>query len=146
MLTKIEYGQLNSRQRENFNFQKISGLLADYGFVTMRLSDDWNGADFIANHIDGKFMRVQLKSRWGIHRKYEKKGLWIAFPSDNDWYLIEHDELVRLSGEKSSILLSASWQQAGSYSNVTIPSGLRDCLAPYRLGTAENLPVEGDDE
>lgn len=146
MLQKIPYDRLNSRQRENYNFQKLSGLLADYGFVTMRLSDDWNGADFIANHMDGQFLRVQLKSRWSIHRKYEGKGLWIAFPSDGAWYLIEHDALVKLTGEKSSILQSVSWKEAGSYSNSSIPSGLRESLVPYQIGIAEHLPIANDDE
>lgn len=44
---KISYRELNARQKENFNFQKVSAVLADYGFVTFRLSDDWQGADFI---------------------------------------------------------------------------------------------------
>lgn len=60
--SRVEYSCLNSRQKENFNYQKIAGVLADYGFITHRLSDDWNGADFIAQHIDGVlFLRVQLK-------------------------------------------------------------------------------------
>lgn len=50
-LKKISYSDdLNARQKENFNFQKVSAVLADYGYVTMRLSDDWQGADFIALH------------------------------------------------------------------------------------------------
>lgn len=52
-LSRICYNELNSRQQENYNFQKVSAVLADYGFVTMRLNDDWQGADFIAIHIDG---------------------------------------------------------------------------------------------
>lgn len=43
---KIKYSDLSSPQKENYNFQKISAVLADYGFATIRLSDDWNGADF----------------------------------------------------------------------------------------------------
>lgn len=58
-LKKIAYTRLHARQKENFNYQKLSAVLADYGFVTLRLSDDWQGADFIAQHIDGKqFLRV----------------------------------------------------------------------------------------
>jgi hypothetical protein len=38
---KIDYKKLTARQQENYNFQKISALLADYGFSTLRLSDDW---------------------------------------------------------------------------------------------------------
>ncbi len=41
-LEPIQYADLNSRQKENYNFQKLSAVLADYGYVTMRLSDDWN--------------------------------------------------------------------------------------------------------
>jgi len=48
-IAKIDYRKLNSRQKENYNFQKVSGILADYGFATIRLSDDWNGADFSPN-------------------------------------------------------------------------------------------------
>lgn len=75
-LERIDYSRLNSRQKENFNFQKVSAVLADYGFVTLRLSDDWQSADFIAQHIDGvTFLRVQLKGRLTFERKYQGKGL-----------------------------------------------------------------------
>ena len=39
-LQQINYSDLNSRQRENYNFQKLSAVLADFGFATLRLSDD----------------------------------------------------------------------------------------------------------
>jgi len=62
MFKRITYNELNPRQKENYNFQKVSGVLADYGYVTIRLSDDWQGADFIAQHIDGeRFLKIQLK-------------------------------------------------------------------------------------
>lgn len=77
---KIEYRSLNSRQQENYNFQKVAALLADYGFNCLRLSDDWQGADFIACHIDGQtFLKVQLKGRLTIDKKYVGKGIHIAF-------------------------------------------------------------------
>ncbi len=28
---RVTYNELNSRQKENYNFQKVSALLADYG-------------------------------------------------------------------------------------------------------------------
>ena|SRR3989338_692771 len=79
---KINYKELNSRQKENFNFQKISAVLADYGYTTIRLTDDYKGADFIAVHIDGiTFLKVQLKSG-GLQfwKKYQNKEIWICFP------------------------------------------------------------------
>lgn len=61
---KIQYVDLNARQKENYNFQKIAASLAEYGYSCMWLNDDWQGADFIANHIDGvEFLKVQLKGR-----------------------------------------------------------------------------------
>jgi hypothetical protein len=76
-LKLIKYASLNSRQKENYNYQKLSALLADYGFVTMRLSDDWKGADMIAQHIDGEtFLKIQLKSRLTFCMKYQTGALY----------------------------------------------------------------------
>ena len=47
-LTHINYAELNSRQKEAYNFQKLAAALADYGFNCIKLSDDWQGADFLA--------------------------------------------------------------------------------------------------
>jgi hypothetical protein len=79
-LDRITYSKLNARHKENYNFLKVSAILADYGYMTMRLSADWQGADFIAQHIDGEtFLKVQLKSRLAFYKKYRKKGLYVAF-------------------------------------------------------------------
>ena len=86
-LKRIRYSDLNSRQKENFNFQKISAVLADYGFITIRLSDDWKAADFVAQHIDGEFIKVQLKSRLAFHKKYQGKDLYIVFSEGEAAYL-----------------------------------------------------------
>jgi hypothetical protein len=102
-LKRIRYASLNSRQKENFNFQEISAVLADYGFVSLRLSDDWQGADFIAQHIDGAtFARVQLKGRLTFDAKYRGKDLWVAF-SDGDKQLRELLEKYRISGDTKPI-------------------------------------------
>src|SRR5437016_14387824 len=93
-LLKIPYTALNARQKEDFNFQKVSAVLAEYGFVTLRLSDDWQGADFIALHISGEVLRVQLKSRLAFYKKYQGKDLYVAFGEGEAWYLYPHDELL----------------------------------------------------
>ena len=68
---KVSYDNLNSRQKELFNFQKVAATLADYGFNCIKLADDWQGADFLAYHVDGTTtLRVQLKSRVTIQKKY----------------------------------------------------------------------------
>ena len=76
---KILYGKLNSKQKENFNFHKVASALADYGYNSLRLNDDWQGADFIAYHKDGnKTLLVQLKARLTIDKKYTLNSLFYS--------------------------------------------------------------------
>ncbi|HNN46902.1 MAG TPA: hypothetical protein PKN34_12685 [Azospira sp.] len=92
-MKRINYNQLNSKQKENYNFQKVAAVLADYGFTCLRLSDDWQGADFLAYHVDGETtLKVQLKGRLTLEEKYVCKNIHIAFPCDGHWYLYPHDE------------------------------------------------------
>ena len=37
-LRKINYGDLSGRQKEAFNFQKVAGLLAEYGYNCIKLA------------------------------------------------------------------------------------------------------------
>ena len=39
-LRKIKYTDLNSKQKEVFNFQKVAGKLSDYGCNCIKLADD----------------------------------------------------------------------------------------------------------
>ena len=47
-LKHIGYNELNAKQKEIYNFQKVAAILADYGFNCIKLTDDWQGADFLA--------------------------------------------------------------------------------------------------
>ena len=111
---KINYSELNDKQKESYNFQKVSAILADYGYVTIRLSDDWNGADFIAQHHSGSFIKVQLKSRITFDKKYKGKDIFICFPNNGDWYLYPHDEALALY-ESNRFANSDSWKKKGIY-------------------------------
>ena len=110
-LQRIEYSKLNSRQQENFNFQKVSAVLADYGFVTLRLTDDWHGADFISLHISGETLRVQLKGRLTFRKEYVGKSLYVAFGEQNEWYLYPHDELLEKVLAATDIGSTVSWTE-----------------------------------
>ena len=130
-LSRVTYAKLNARQQENYNFVKASALLADYGYVTMRLSDDWQGADFIAQHVQDKtFLRVQLKSRLSFGKKYENKQLYIIFKSGEDWYLFPHDDLLALMPR---IKKSESWRKYGAYSFPRLSREILGQLQPYRI-------------
>jgi hypothetical protein len=116
-IKKIAYSDLNARQKETFNFQKLSAVLADYGFATIQLNDDWQGADFIAQHIDGDlFLKVQLKGRLTFAKKYKGKNLFVAFHYQDSWYLYDHDELLTVFLENTNIGNTDSWIHSGAYS------------------------------
>jgi hypothetical protein len=133
-LEKFDYRKLNGRQKESYNFQKISGILADYGFTTIRLSDDWNGADFIAQHADGKtVLRVQLKARLHVHKKYMGKDLCLSFPAGGGWYLGLHDEIVGCLLESTGIGKTESWCEAGGYGYRTPPKQVLRILERFLL-------------
>ena len=113
-MKKINYNDLNARQKESFNFQKVSAILADFGYFTMKLSDDWESADFIAIHYkDKSFLKIQLKGRITFDKKYLNKDLFICFEDKitSTWYLYPHDEVCHKfsqsrNGRKSTIFIS----------------------------------------
>jgi len=133
---KIKYKDLNAKQKESYNYQKISALLADYGFTTIKLDDDWQGADFLAIHIDGKQqLKVQLKGRLTFDKKYQKKKIYICFPHKKKWYLYPHDSLLKLFLNKYSntFAQSKSWRTKGSYSWSTLSDENIKTLDKYHL-------------
>lgn len=104
MFSRIRYDELNSRQPENYNFQKVAARLADNGFNCLRLSDNWQGADFIACHLDGQtFLKVQLKGRFCIDRKYAGKDIHIAFLRGGDCFLYPHDVFLQTLIERGGL-------------------------------------------
>ena len=116
-LIRIKYKDLNARQKENYNYQKLSAALADYGFVTMRLSSDWRGADLIAQHVDDlTFLKIQLKGRLTFCKYYVEKDLHIAFPLGDDWYLYPHDELLEKVHKINGLKDTLSWTEKGECS------------------------------
>jgi hypothetical protein len=133
-LQPIKFATLTAKQKEIYNFQKISGLLADYGFNCIKLADDWRGADFLAYHKDGnKTLKVQLKSRLTIEGKYEGKGLYMTFPIKGTWYLAPHDELVAHVEATTNWLESPSWKKRGWYSTAAPSAALRKRLSPNAI-------------
>lgn len=134
MFKRIPYSQLNSRQKENYNFQKLAGGLADYGFNCLRLNDDWQGADFLACHVDGiTFLKIQLKGRMTIDKKYLGKDIHIAFLNGDECYVYPHDEMVERILKLDKIENSKSWFEVGGYSWPQPPVWAKDMLNDYRI-------------
>ena len=138
---KVDYGQdLNARQQEQHLFQKCSAVLADYGYATIKLSDDWQGADFIAiaqvNKKGGEFFKIQLKGRFTISKKYQGKDLYVAFPADlklGKWCIYPHDALIEAVTQAQMYLDSQSWLEGGQYSTPTVSKRLEALLEKYML-------------
>ena len=134
MFQRINPDDLNGRQKEIYNFQKSAALLADYGFNCIKLTDDWQGADFLAYHFDGATtLKVQLKARLTIDRKYAGQDLWMNFPCKGTWYLVPHDTLVELVGQTTNWLNTSSWQDHGGYSSTNPAPVLLEQLRPYTI-------------
>jgi hypothetical protein len=130
----IKYVELTAKQKELFNFQKIAAALADYGYNCIKLADDWQGADFLAYHRDNaNTLKVQLKSRLTIHAKYQEKGIWIAFPYKDSWYLIDHDRLVDKVGEHTDWLETVAWKDNHGYHSAHINAELLTSIAEDRI-------------
>ena len=133
-LQRINYADLNAKQKEIYNFQKIAGVLADYGFNCIKLDDDWQGADFLAYHKDeSQTLRVQLKARLSIAKKYIAKDLYIAFPVDGIWYLLPHDQLVEIARAVTPWMVSQSWVERGGYSSGNPSKAMRERLKDFSL-------------
>ena len=143
-LTRVRYVDLNARQKENFNFQKVSAVLADFGFTTLRLTDDWQGADFIAQHIDGEtFLKVQLKGRLTFGEKYRGKDLYIAFEHSGVWYLYPHDEVLAVVLAETNVANTDSWLTHGGYSFPGLSKQMAAVLEPYKIAGSD-LRVSDD--
>lgn len=130
---RFSYSKLNARQKENHNFQRASAVLAAYGFSTIRLSDDWNGADFLALHADGRrVLRVQLKPRLYFRQVYMKKRLWLCFPADGGAYLFPHDRVLRILLKRCA-KGTMSWEKRKAYHIKHVPKWLKPKIARYLL-------------
>ena len=134
MFKTIEYKNLNAKQKENYNFHQIGAKLAEYGYHSMWLGDDWEGADFIAIHIDGNsFLKIQLKGRLSLDKKYIGKSIHIAFCQDNRWYIYPHDEIKKVIIDLGLIAKTKSWKQKGLYNWPKIPEKLIPLLSKYAV-------------
>lgn len=115
--TKVNYGELTQKWQEIYNFHKLSAVMVDYGFNCIKLIDDWKGADLLAYQKDnGDCLRIQLKGRITIDKKYIGQSLYMAFPvPDVGWCIVEHDDLMEIIGIHTNWLNSVSWKEKGAY-------------------------------
>ena len=135
----VPYARLNARQRQSRDFHKIAAAMADYGFNAVRLGEQWEGADFLADHVSGQeTLRVRLKERFGFEKKCWGKKLWAAFRDANtgDIYVYPHDRL--LWHYRTRIEATAAWKRGDGTFHFPHRSDIDErLLAPYRLAAKE---------
>lgn len=115
---------------------KIIPIFLDDGFIPFVPEFD-TGIDLIIyRERDDLLIKVQLKSRWSIDRKYIGRGFAMAFPAetDSDWYLVPHDEMVGFARNSTSYLASASWREQGIYHRRAMSRAMLQHFDGYRLG------------
>ena len=93
MFKKIKFHRLGTKAKEAYNYAKTAAILAEYGYECCWLTNDTNGADFLANH-DKQTLRVQLKSCVSFDPKYWNKDILIAFLDEGGLWLYYHDKLL----------------------------------------------------
>jgi hypothetical protein len=130
-LKKITYSELNAKAKEMYNYQKASAKLADYGFTTMWLNNDWQGADFIAIHVDGvTTIKIQLKGRLSFSKNYIGKDIFICFITDEEVYLYPHDLILKKIEHR---IADNTWNTRGKWSAPMLTNENKRLLEPYLL-------------
>lgn len=119
-------------------FPKALRRLADFGYITIPLNNDWNGADFIAQEHDGKsFIKVQLKGRLTFDRKYLGMSLYVCFRDGvgdkSAWYLYDHDEVLAKLTAQGMIEGTTTWKLNKPYHFSTLSEHLKELLKPYQI-------------
>ena len=138
---RVCYKELSGKQKEIYNFQEVAAVLAKYGFNSIKLDDDWLGADFLAFHSDDSItLRVQLKGRLTIDKKYCDKGLHICFRYGTDWYLIPHDTLIEVVRANTNWLNTSSWER-GRYSSANPSRRLLEALAKFKVEDGNSIAI-----
>jgi len=128
----------DSQIREVVNRNTFVSLALDKGFNAFLPVYD-GGIDLILHHEDdSKFYKVQLKGRWTIDRKYIGRDIWIAFPFENEWYLLPHDEMVA-SAEKDGAAETSSWKDKGIYSRPKLSKAVLNTCSAYHFGSIASV-------
>ena len=126
----------NSKQIEIYNFHKAAGVLVEYGFDCIRVSDDWEGADFLAHHKGtGETLMVQLKTCLVVDEKYNDfKDLYMCFPLDgtDNWYLIKHTRLMEIARQHAPQWFESNrWKGSHEYWSYTATKEMRHALEEF---------------
>ena len=125
--------KLGPKAIELINCNELTAELMARGWnVYLPVYDD--GIDILAMESESdKLLRIQLKSRWTIDKKYQCRNIEKAFSEKGICYLILHDDAVAL-GNKYPYCSSKSWtRDNGAYSVSPMSRHLSIDMQPHTL-------------
>jgi len=88
----------------------------------------------LSDEASDRLYKVAIEDRWSINRQYIGQDLWIAFGSQDELYLMPHDEMVRFAETNGW-----PWNAKGTRSRPRLSAAMRAHCAPYRI---EPIPGE----
>jgi hypothetical protein len=135
----------SSQVREVINRNTVVSLALEQGFNAFLPVYD-GGVDFILHHeANNATRKVQLKGRWTIDKKYVGRDIWMAFPIGNDWYLMPHDEMLKLAAA-DGVTQTSSWTDGGAYSRPRPSAAVIAQCTPYRFAPIAEIAAEAATE
>ena len=127
--------EFSSQSREVLNRYELCGQFLVKGFVPFIPEYD-AGVDFMLyREKDDSLLKVQLKSRWSVDRKYFGRNIWIAFPESGNesaraWFVVPHDLMVQHGKAKHS--KTESWLK-GIYHKPNLSADLLNVYKEFAI-------------
>jgi len=138
LFERVDYRELNPFQKQAYNRQKASAVLADFGFETQIVEESPGGADLIVYHQSGESFNVRVRPRPGFWREHLNRRIVICCRGEHEatWYLYPHDILFSKARAVSQFDATEAWVTTGKYHfPPPFSAWLLDLLKPYRLST-----------
>ena len=120
------------------NVERAADALARHGYVCSAPPAATKYVDIQAQRPEqSDFVSVRAPGRVGIYKKWMGRDIHVIFPDKlGIWYLVPHDELVKLVGDTTPWLQSTSWLDRGGYSSAFPSSRLRTALREFALSSS----------
>ncbi|MHB1220086.1 MAG: hypothetical protein ACYC1L_18020 [Alphaproteobacteria bacterium] len=120
--------KLSTRSIEMRNRLGLINLAFEQGYVAYLPVVD-EGIDLILySEPKRRFIKVQLKGRWTIDKKYIGRNILIAFSEGENWYLAPHDAMVKIAKQLG---FARNWMRTGNYSKVRMNKTLKIAMKKY---------------
>lgn len=124
---------LTQLQKRQYNFHQVAARLLTHGIDSYLIPRAWDDIHFLAYNLEEKqTMFCHLSNRLRIETKLEGRDLMVAFPIAREYYFLEHDVLVDLSGEYSNFLNTNSWAD-GKYETQRPNREMLAALQEYKI-------------